>query len=102
MQNVRNCMGFGGVLPFVTSLASIFSGLYVRISILSRTNMGFPGGSAVKNLPVRQKVQETLQVPSQGQEDSLEEGMATHSKIPWTEEPGGYSPCVCKESDTTE
>ena len=32
-------------------------------------------------------------VPSLGQEDPLEEGMATHSsilacKIPWTEEPG--------------
>ena len=35
-----------------------------------------------------------MQVPSLGQEDPLEEGMATHSsilawKIPWTEEPGG-------------
>ena len=34
------------------------------------------------------------QVPSQGQEDPLEEGMVTHysilaQKIPWTEEPGG-------------
>ena len=33
-------------------------------------------------------------VPSPGREDSLEEGMATHSSIlawgtPWTEEPGG-------------
>ena len=33
-------------------------------------------------------------VPSQGEEDPLEEGMATHSsilawRIPWTEEPGG-------------
>ena len=33
--------------------------------------------------------------------------MATHSsildwKIPWTEEPKGYSPWDCKESDTTE
>ena len=34
--------------------------------------------------------------------------MATHSnilawEIPWIEETGGlYSPCVCKESDTTE
>ena len=33
--------------------------------------------------------------------------MAPHSstlawKIPWTEEPGGYSPGGCKESDTTE
>ena len=35
------------------------------------------------------------------------EGMATHSsvlawRIPWTEEPGGYSPHGRKESDTTE
>ena len=43
-----------------------------------------------------------------GQEEPLEEGMATHSsilawKIPGTEKPGGlYSPCGCKESDTTE
>ena len=34
---------------------------------------------------------------SLGQEESLEEAMATHSsilawRIPWTEEPGGYSP----------
>ena len=43
-----------------------------------------------KNPPA---MQETL-VQSLGQEDSLEEGMATHSsilawRIPWTEEPGG-------------
>ena len=35
-----------------------------------------------------------MQVLSLGQEDALEEGMATHSsilawRIPWTEEPGG-------------
>ena len=35
-----------------------------------------------------------MRVPSLGQEDPLEEGMATHSsvlawRIPWTEEPGG-------------
>ena len=40
-----------------------------------------------------EKMQETW-VPSLGQEDPLEKGMATHShilawKIPWTEEPGG-------------
>ena len=44
----------------------------------------------VKNLSV---VQETG-VQSLGQEDPLEKGMATHSRIlawriPWTEEPGG-------------
>ena len=48
-----------------------------------------------------------MQVPSLGGEDPLEEGMATHSnilawRIPWTEEPGGYSPRGRKESDTTE
>ena len=37
----------------------------------------------------------------------VEEGMATHSsilawRIPWTEEPAGYSPWGHKESDTSE
>ena len=43
----------------------------------------------VKNLPAMQETQ----VQSMGQEDPLENGMATHSsiawRIPWTEEPGG-------------
>ena len=48
-----------------------------------------------------------MQVRSLGGADSLEEDMATHFsipawRIPWTEEPGGYSPWGCKESDTTE
>ena len=38
---------------------------------------GSPGGSAVNNLPA---IQETW-VQSLGQEDPLEEGMATHSSI---------------------
>ena len=54
--------------------------------------MGFPGGSMVKNLPVMQEVQVT-QVQSLGQEDPLEDAMATHSSILawflWTEELGG-------------
>ena len=50
---------------------------------------GFPGGSVVKNPPT---MQETW-VQSLGQEDPLEQGMATHSsvldwRIPWTEKPG--------------
>ena len=57
----------------------------------------------VKNLSAMQKTR----VQSLHQEDPLEKGMATHSsilawRIPWTEEPGGYSPWGCKESDTTE
>ena len=48
-------------------------------------------------------------VCSLGQEDPLEEGMATHSsilawRIPWLEEPGGLGPLVQgrKELDMTE
>ena len=56
-------------------------------------SQGFPGCSTVKNLPAVQKMKEIL-VQSLGREDSLEEGIATHSsilawEIPWTEEPGG-------------
>ena len=48
---------------------------------------------AVKNLPVTQESQE-MWIRTLGWEDSLEEGMATHSsilawRIPWTEDPGG-------------
>ena len=55
--------------------------------------LSFPGGSAVKNLPAMQELPEAW-ARSLGQEDSLEEEMATHSsilawRIPWTEEPGG-------------
>ena len=58
--------------------------LKVRASLMAQT---------IKNLPAMWE----SQVQSLGQEDPLEEGMATHSSIlawrlPWTEEPGGYSP----------
>ena len=48
-----------------------------------------------------------MRVQSLGQEDPLEEEMATHSsilawEIPWTEEPGGIQCWGHKESDTTE
>ena len=39
---------------------------------------GFPGGLVVKNLPAMQEPQEMC-AQSLGQEDPLEEGMATHS-----------------------
>ena len=57
----------------------------------------------VKNLPA---IQET-QVWSLDWEDPLLKGMATPSsifvwRIPWTEEPGGYSSWGHKESDRTE
>ena len=54
--------------------------------------MVFLSGSVVKNLPIMQETQETWD-GSLGQEDSLEEGIATHSsilawRIAWIEEPG--------------
>ena len=53
---------------------------------------GFPGSSAVRNLPSMQEIR----VRSLDREDSLEKEMATHSsilvrRIPQTEEPWGYS-----------
>ena len=56
-------------------------------------HMGFPSGSAVKNLPAMQEPQ-GMWVRSLGQEDPLELEMATHSsilawKLPWAEKPGG-------------
>ena len=53
---------------------------------------GFPGNSVVKNPPEIWETQETW-VQSLDLEDTLEEGVATHSSVlakksPWTEEPG--------------
>ena len=54
------------------------------------TFFGFPGGSAVKNLPTMQELQETWT----GSRRSPGGGHGTHSSVlawrmPWTEEPGG-------------
>ena len=54
----------------------------------------------VKKAPVMQETR----VRSRGQEDPLEEGMATHSstlawRIPWTEEPGGAAKSQTRLSD---
>ena len=59
-----------------------------------------PVAQTVKNLPV---TQETW-VRSLAREDPLEKGIATHSsilawRIPWTEDPGSYSPWGHKELD---
>ena len=57
----------------------------------------------VKSLPAKQETQ----VQSLGWEKPLEKEMATHSsmlawKIPWTEEPGSYSPWGHKKLDKSE
>ena len=65
--------------------------------------MGFLCGSVAKNPPAMQE----MQVRSLGQQNHLEEGIATHSsslawRIPWTEEPDRlHSLCSRKELDTT-
>ena len=65
-------------------------------------NMGFPGGSVVKNPPAKQETQ----VRSLGWKEPLEKEMAIRSsilawKIPQTEEPSTYSPWVTKELNMT-
>ena len=68
--------------------------------------MGFPGGARGEKLPAHAgDVRDAGLIL--GLENSLEEGMATHSsvlawRIPGTEEPVGYSPSGRKESDMSE
>ena len=62
-----------------------------------------PVAQTAKNLPAMQETE----VWSLGQKGPLEKGMEIHSsipvwRIPWTEEPSGYSPCSQKELDTAE
>ena len=61
-----------------------------KVGSVPLCSLGFSDGSMVKNLPATRE----MQFRSLGQEDPLEEEMATHStilawRIPWTEEPGG-------------
>ena len=65
------------------------------------------GTSLVAQMLKRLPTMRETRVQPLGQEDLLEKAMATYSsilawKIPWTEEPGRYSPWGRKESDTTE
>ena len=71
--------------------------------------MGFPGGSDGKEsaCDVGDLGSNPGSGRSPGREEPLEKEVATHSnilawRIPWTEEPGGYSSQGHKESDTTE
>ena len=62
----------------------------LQLSVCLKINSGFPAGSDSKNLFA---VRET-QVRSLGQEDPLEEEMASHSnilawRVPWAEETCG-------------
>ena len=48
---------------------------------ISSRSKGFPSGSVVKTLPAMQETMQEMRVRFLGQEDPLEEGMATHSSI---------------------
>ena len=61
--------------------------------LIDLSSLGFPGSIVVKKKKIHLPMPEKS-VQSLGQEDPLEEEMATHSnilswRIPWTEEPGG-------------
>ena len=98
IRDITQYFSFSVWLTSLTVTISRFIHVAVNgiISFFFMTNisLGFPSGSAVKNPSTMQETQETW-VSSQGQEDPLEEGMATnHSTIlawetRWTEEPGG-------------
>ena len=80
--------------------------LVLAITILESSfwpNCAPPVAQMVKNLHAMHETSNR----SLDLKDSLGRGMATHSsflawKIPWTEEPGAYSPQGYKELDTTE
>jgi len=81
------------IYPFFHLSYSVIDYLYCIFSLVAQL---------VKNLSA---VQET-RVQSLGQEDPLEEEMATHSsilawKIPWAEKPGTLQPMGSQELDTT-
>ena len=64
-------------------------------------NLGFPGGSVLRELPTMQE----KKVQSLSREDPLEKEMATHSsilawEIPWTEEPGGLQSMELQKNQT--
>ena len=62
---------------------------------------GFPGGASGKESACRHR-RHKRQFCSLDQEGALMEEMTIHSsiiawKIPWAEDPGGYSPWDCKD-----
>ena len=85
----------------------LFHALEAQCSIwglMYACNCGFPGGATGKELAWQCRRHEMWVWPL-GQEDPLEEEMATHSSIlawevPWTEEPGGLQSLGVAKSQT--
>ena len=78
-------------LKYINALSS--PAWQTKMNSLECNIRGFPGGSVVKTLPVKQKTW----VWFLGLEDDLEKEMATHSsilawRIPWQRSLMGYSP----------
>ena len=93
---------------FKLYILDTYTVLYISVRLLFFWG-GWRGGASlvaqvVKNLPAMQETQAHFL----GQEDLLENRMATHSsilawRIPWTQRNlAGYSPWGHKESDTNE
>ena len=85
------------------NLKSASLGTWLRTIALGGSHLDFPAGLNGKESPV---LQETW-VQSLGQEDCLEEGMATHSsvlawRIPWTGESGGLQSTVVQRVGHTK
>ena len=67
-----------------------------------RSATNFWGGSVVKNLTVMQRLWEILWVQFLGQEDPVEEGMATHSSTLAMENPIDRGACWASVHWVTE
>ena len=83
------CSGRLGLLKLLPEFSA-----FPRLLLTKPVDLGFPGGSVIKKICLPTQEMQKMLVRSLGQEDPLEEEMATHSsilawKIPWTEEPGG-------------
>ena len=80
------------ILYFCPFILSIYH-QWILTKVLLSSGQGFPGSLSGKEPPCQCRSQE-MQVRSLGQEDPLEEEMATHSsilawRIPWTKESDG-------------
>ena len=80
-------------MPFIREF-----NLFIYCKLLSdKYLLGLPRWLSDKRICLPMQEMQETRAQSLGQEDPQEEGMAIHSRIlawriPWTEEPGGYSP----------
>ena len=87
-----------GIIQYESFCAWLLSlSMFSRfIHVITQTFQGFPGGSVAKNLPVSaQDARDPGLIPGLRRSPGGRNSNAW--KIPWTEEPGGYSLCHYKE-----